>query len=698
MSNRSLVNYNNANTFLGYPISDTPTDNTALFFVNGEFFFATISESGGIIGVLSLGGGASVFKAIAGGILELRSFLGSSNISVQQTTDNISVSLSQFLTGIKKITFSNDINLEEATNDLNFNITDEGASILRNLYFRTKYGVLSSIAMSINNQARIDVYGPMYLNSIADGVPDNNKFLSLDTDGKIIRATVTDATNAVNTPGPNNGWFMGKVGNNLEFRTFKEGLNVNVGIESGQYVFGVDMVLNSIQQINPNTPNSPGATVNIPENDVLRIGSATIHLDNFELGSPHPFLKISGGILQTGPVVESLLNASGAGASVFKNITSAIGYFRTLVAGTNVTLTQGTDTISIDATGGSGVNIFNSNGISTDDQRIFNGKTPGSSLNKFTFNDVNVGFTNNNAYNPVLLTGNPIDCVLASQIGGDYTRFIWSPYNQLSQRVEVPVGAAYGDYCIFYQSTASILTSNVSWIFEVEIYENLPGLSQAFVSSYKFDVNGQSTGAFYIKPEKTSNLSGTGAQNVLGLEAYTTVSGLDPVWVLRLINLSLGLVSTARTYTVFVKDLGKGNKTVNLTLGSGNKVPETNYLYEPTLLYSSVIGFPPSSLVNYRQFGKDLKVTVSGQLTTSTPNQSGTFAILFNGVTIYTINCRSNTNNGTVPIQGSRIFKMISLLSLGALPLSTSFTVSYFMVGTGFNLVNQPFEINIEYV
>lgn len=110
---------------------------------------------------------------------------------------------------------------------------------------------------------------------------------------------------------------------------------------------------------------------------------------------------------------------------------------------------------------------------------------------------------------------------------------------------------------------------------------------------------------------------------------------MDPVWVLRLVNVSLGLVSTARTYTVFVKDLGKGNKTVNLTLGSGNKVPETNYLYEQTLLYSSVIGFPPSSLVNYRQFGKDLKVTVSGQLTTTTANQSGTFAILFNSYNLY---------------------------------------------------------------
>lgn len=77
------------------------------------------------------------------------------------------------------------------------------------------------------------------------------------------------------------------------------------------------------------------------------------------------------------------------------------------------------------------------------------------------------------------------------------------------------------------QQPVAIITSNVSWIFEVEIYENLPGLSQAFVSSYKFDVNGQSTGAFYIKPEKTSNLSGIGAQNVLSLEAYITVL----VWI-----------------------------------------------------------------------------------------------------------------------------------------------------------------------
>lgn len=703
MSNRSLVNFNNSNSFLGYPIADSPTDNTALFFVNGEFFFATISESGGIVGVLSLGGGASIFKAIAGGILELRSIIGTSNISVQQLTDNISIGLSQFLTGIKKITFANDINLEEATDDLNFNITDEGASILKNLYFRTKYGVLSSVAMSINNQARIDIYGPTFLNNIVDGTPDSDKYLALDNTGKIIKATVTDVTNAVNVPGTNYKWFMGKVGNNLEFRSFTNGLNINIGILGGEILFSLPTVLNEVTQINPNIPNSPGATVYDPNNADFRIGSENIYLDNFELGDTNKYLSIDNNQLRKSYAIE-LLESSGVGTGLIKGQFGYAYRLKSLIAGSNVTITSTTDEITINSTGGGGgVNIFNSDGQSTSSQRIFNGFTPGSVNNKITFNDVNLGLTNSLPYDSSYLGNIETPNILAFADGGNYSKFINAPYSFQSLKVDVNVGAAYGSTHQFYQSQGDAANGNLSWIFEIDVYENVIGRASAFVAKYEFNCNSALTTpkTYYIKPICTSNLNSANPQNFIGLEAWNQVVGPNKTWILALIQLGIGLPTVASTFTVFVKDLGKGNKIVNTFGGAGSiTVPATIYLNPYEMIYSSGIGFPPALLTTYRCPGKDIRITIFAQMTNPTANTSGTFAIRFNGVNVYQLNFRNAGGGGGTYgiINGSRTFKMIDLINIGALTLGTTLTITYFMTGAGYNGVNQPYEIKYEYV
>jgi hypothetical protein len=369
-----------------------------------------------------------------------------------------------------------------------------------------------------------------------------------------------------------------------------------------------------------------------------------------------------------------------------------------LVAGTNITITTNATDIIIN--GAAGSNIFNTDGTSTDNQRIFNGKTPGSSLNKFTFNDVNVGFTNSLPYNRQYVGSTETTSFLSFADGGNYSKFVEAPYNYLSQRVDVPVAAPYGSSCVFYQSEGNLLTSNLSWMFEVEIYEKTVGLPQAFAASYKFNTNSILTPTtYYVKPVYCTRINNTAAQNVVNLEAYQTVNGVNPVWVLRLVNSGLGLTTSATTYSCFVKDLGKGNKIISTVLGPSSVTPNTNYLNDNVFLYQSVIGFPSSSLVNYQQFGKDLRISVSSQIKTSSASLSGTFDIRFNGVSVYLINVRSGANNNNpFPLQGCKILKMQSLIASGALVLNTSFTISFFMTGTGFNLTNQPFEMTIEYV
>jgi hypothetical protein len=328
---RNLNNISASDSLNNYPIENQPLPHSVLVYEDGTFRYEIIAPGGGISIVQSVGSGQSIIKSVLANTLTLKSLQGANqNIVVSSLANELSFSL------------NSDLNFSQ---DQYFHLDDGGSSTLLNLFFQATYGILTSIPMQISNQGRIDINGLTYFNSIVDGTPAASKYLALDADNKLIMSTVADVTNAVNLPGPNFGWFMNKVGNNLEFRTFKEGLNFNVGIEAGQYVFNVETVLDSIQQINPNPPNSPFTPTFTPENVELRIGSQEIFLDNFEVGSPLPFVIIQNQRLTSGGLI-----SVGTGASIFKQYTNSGAEIKSIVAGQNINITTNTNEINIEST------------------------------------------------------------------------------------------------------------------------------------------------------------------------------------------------------------------------------------------------------------------------------------------------------------------------------------------------------------
>ncbi len=781
---RSLIN---TTTTTGYPVTNQPLEHSVLVFEDGTLRWEFISPGGGVSIVQSVGTGASIIKSLILNVLTLKSLKGvDQNIIVNALTDEISVKL------------NTDLNFAV---DQNFHLDDGGSATLINLIFRATFGIFSSIPMQINNQGRIDINGITYFNSVVDGTPFANKFLAIDSNNKLILSEPIDNTTASNFPGTNFKWFMGKVGNDLEFRSFDNGLNIQIGINAAEYVFSVTSNLNQIQQINPNIPRSPFTTTFEPNNLTLRIGSENIYLDNMDYLNPARFMVLAtDGKIEKQDAVTTLIDV-GVGSGLSAGVTGEIAKIKSLIGGRNIELTSsatdvtldlavnlenifninaltpfplsiynaeinlpsittqtwnstrknlwinstnelckgyscntisnaGTnslisnDTISIDgnialkglvagsnitltpsgtditiSATASDINIYGTDGTSTDSLRIFNGKTPGDLNNKIAFNDVNLNLTNSLPYNRTYIGTTPTTSILGFNDGGTYSKFLETPYNYLSTRVDVALDAGYGQSTIFYQSTANIALGNIDWIFEVEAYEQVLASPQAFIGRWKFSTNSASgANSYYVQPYSCTPLN-TSPQNVCGLEFYQTVSGLNPVIVLRLVNLGLGLVGSSTTYSVFVKDLGPTEgKSIATTIAPSLITPTNNYYNNYQFLYSSTLGPPANSLVQYKQFGKDLLINFYGQVSNASKNIVGTLAIRFNGIDVFVMNTRTIFNNTTVPIHGSKRLKMVDLLALGALPLATSFTVSFFATGTGSNFSSQPFIVDIQYV
>lgn len=744
---RSLAN--NSNTFVGYPIVDNPTNNTALFYANGEFFFASISESGGIIGVVSVGSGASIINALSGGVLDLRSFIASNgNIIVQQLADNISIGLNNFINNISEILFQDESFIKVDGNNLDITVSDGGAAVLKYLNFNTKFGALSTTAMSISNQARIDIYGETYFNTVATGLPNASEFLSIDVNGKLIKAVVSaEGTTAINVGSGTYQWYLQEVGNELQFRTFNVADNLLCDNNLLDLTLKVSPILNNMQQINSSSNlnfTSPNYTFNgnnlvnnvslnelfgnvklnnLTANKYLKLDSSsviipgaeplqTIQNNGFNSLISQDNISTTGNLqlkgLEEGQGIfisstannvqisnNAVINSVGSGSSLVFNTFPPNYQIKSIAAGANISFLETTTTITIAATTPSTTNIYNSDGQITDTVRIINGNPLTTNSNRLIFSGTNINFTNNLAYEPTdTTTYGDLDCILGFPIGSLYSRAIWAPYNYLSQKISVPVSSAYGSFNEFYRS--SVTTNNSrDWNFEVEVYEvPVAGIDHLFSASYKFNVNNLNIGSpqYYVKPIQTSSLGNAVSMNLLGLEAFQFIGG----WGLRLVQLGLGAGTYNSTYTVFVKDLSKGDKTIDLNQVTGIKTPTNNYLDNFELFRIVGTGAPPSGLFRYEEFGRDIEIYVNSQIFGSSPNASGSFNVFFNGSIVASCGLRTyGTNNVPIPCTLYRRLKMVDLIGSGALILNGNTTISFTI--TAFSFTNAPYAITINY-
>jgi len=246
--NRNLQNINSSDVLDGFNIIGNPTDNNqVLLYNNGSWSYASLSATGEIVSVNTVGTGVSVVNSISAGVLNLRSFLGNQNILCTNTTNEIVYSLSANLVGLNSI--------ESSAEHFGL-IIDNSTSGHPMTYLDVicKQGILTS------NPVNISSVGEVFLNAITTGTPVNSEFLSIDSNGKIIKSAVSaEATSASNLLSGGIGPYFDEVGNNLRFRRI-QGDNINIveGIGVGNAIqLTLQSQLESISSININTQATP---------------------------------------------------------------------------------------------------------------------------------------------------------------------------------------------------------------------------------------------------------------------------------------------------------------------------------------------------------------------------------------------------------------------------------------------------------
>ena len=697
---RSLVNYgNNQQLFVdniqGYTILGSPVSNDFLIFNGSNFVYLQYSGGGpGSITVNSVGTGASILKSFLANNLLLKSILGDSNtINVSSLTDEVQIGLP---TNIKFI------------NDQDITITDEGASVLKTLYFKAKYGILDSIPMSINNQGRIDIFGPLYLNSIADGVVDNQKFLGLDINNKVVRSAITypfALTNCANRPatplGSGLDVFQSLSGSVAQFRCLKTG-NGLAGVQNADEItLSIDTTMDNIDSINAGTPivnfaifsNNIGfPTIPNLVPSVLRKG---LYIDT-----------VTKNIFYA-DVVKTVTH-SGTGTTLI-NPTSfgETPQLKGLVAGTNVTLSTTNSAITINATSTASPSIYTADGTLNNTQRIVTGLNPGDIANNVLWSDIIPGYNSswmiptnvpiaNNSYSGIV---NP-ELMMSATSNGSQGKFMWAPYNYLSQKIEFKLGGGFGD-----QKTIFACFSNISgtkdFIFNIDLYE-AESVLDAFSAQWEFCMNSRQViqpGWLHVKPKNTTVINYSGSENLIGLQIRDTTGIGGSGWEISFIQEGLSTGAYTSRYIAFIRCQHQGDGSMEIYDNAFSGIPSNNYQQDLYLLWENGISFPIATQFSYKNFGKDIKFTFNSNI----QQVSGTgglaiFEVLFNGQNVIQHNMSTNSvTNVNAAVTFTRIMKYVDLVQAGALNLGGSTAVTFNQIGGFVSMTNFPYEILIEY-
>lgn len=413
----------------------------------------------------------------------------------------------------------------------------------------------------------------------------------------------------------------------------------------------------------------------------------------------------SGAITIANNGVRTVSNASSTINSLISSSSTANNILlKTLSAGSNITITDSGPTLTISSTGGgAGTTIYNSNGTLNSLQRIVSGNSPGNIANNILWDDIIP------AYNSTWMTpiNVPIEnsgysgiqdptLMMCSTFNGSQGKFLYAPYNYLSQKIEFKLDGGFGDTKIIY---AVYCAQTKSYIIEVDLYE-IEDTIRAFAATWKFTLNASNigTGWFQVEPECSSRIVSNPPENFIALLVEQTIGVGTAGLQFAFQQQGIGTGAQTSKYVAFFKCLHQGDGSCGIYDNALGPLSTTQpRLFQKYLYQAQGFGVPPLVDINYTQFGRDLKVTLFGnvqQITSSGVAQD--LQMFWNGNNIVQFKAYTNSvSNVNSFIGGSRILLYTDLITSGSLVLGGPTQLFWQLQGTNYSFLN--YEILIEY-
>jgi hypothetical protein len=316
----------------------------------------TVSATGvGEVNTASnIGAGEGVFAQKVSEDLEFKSLVAGSNISL--VSDANSVTISATGTGISGIDIlSYEVPVLSSATILSFgfglkaNTTVTPGRVNIDLVDDPPAGWTASGVNVGSGEGiyRDDLANTLYFKSLVAG---SNISLTSGSDTITIDATDTGEVNTASNIGTGTGVFSSKVGTDLEFKTFVAGTNVSISSDLNT------ITISATDTGEVNTASNLGSG----EGAFAQKTGTDLEFKSFVAGTNVSITSDSTSITISATDTGEVNTASniGSGDGIFSAKVGTDLQFKTLVAGSNITITPGLDSITIDSTGGGGGNPF----------------------------------------------------------------------------------------------------------------------------------------------------------------------------------------------------------------------------------------------------------------------------------------------------------------------------------------------------
>lgn len=314
------------------------------------------TDSIGVEGGTNTGSGTGVFKQRLASNLEFKSLVAGTNITISSDADSITISSTDTgeVNTASNLGLGNGVFASKVGTDLQFKSLVAGTNI-------SLSSDADSITISatdtgeINTASNIGAGEGVFAQKVDEDlefksiVAGTNISLSSDADSITINADSGETITASNI-GLGTGVFSSKVGSDLEFKSLIAGTNVSITSDLNS------ITISATDTGEVNTASNLGSG----EGVFAQKTGTDLEFKSFVAGTNVSITSDSTSITISASDTGEVNTASniGSGDGIFSAKVGTDLQFKTLVAGSNITITPGLDSITIDSTGGGGGNPF----------------------------------------------------------------------------------------------------------------------------------------------------------------------------------------------------------------------------------------------------------------------------------------------------------------------------------------------------
>lgn len=322
------------------------------------------TDTGEVNTASNLGTGTGSFAQKIGTDLQFKSFVAGTNVSI--TSDAQTITISATDTG--EVTTASNIGVGEGTFaqkvgvDLEFKTLVAGDNVSISSDAQT-ITISADAVIDATTASNLGAGEGSFAQKVGDDlqfkslVAGNNVSITSDAQTITIDASSSGEANTASNIGTGIGAFAQKVGVDLEFKSFIAGSNISLSSDSDSITVTAINVgeINTASNIGPGQGSFAQKVGNDLQFKTIVAGS------NVSITSDSDTITISS-VDNTG--VENASNL-GSGEGLFSSRVGDDLRFKSLVAGTNITLTGSADSITIDASGAGEVNTASNIGAGT---------------------------------------------------------------------------------------------------------------------------------------------------------------------------------------------------------------------------------------------------------------------------------------------------------------------------------------------